>query len=80
MTDLLRLPQHSRTLEIGTGSGYQAAVLAELGHQVYTIEIVTELAELSAKRLSRWRDRLMVGLDGPPQSELAFRATRRSGA
>jgi protein-L-isoaspartate(D-aspartate) O-methyltransferase len=52
MTDLLRLPQHSRILEIGTGSGYQAAVLAELGHQVHTIEIVAELAELAVKRLS----------------------------
>ena len=52
MTDLLRLGQHSRALEIGTGSGYQAAVLAELGHHVYTIEIVSELAELAAKRLS----------------------------
>jgi protein-L-isoaspartate(D-aspartate) O-methyltransferase len=52
MTDLLRLPQHSRTLEIGTGSGYQAAILAELGHQVHTIEIVAELAELAVKRLS----------------------------
>jgi protein-L-isoaspartate(D-aspartate) O-methyltransferase len=52
MTDLLRLAQHSRVLEIGTGSGYQAAVLVELGHQVYTIEIVSELAELAAKRLS----------------------------
>src|SRR5215469_6509546 len=52
MTDLLRLAPHSRVLEIGTGSGYQAAVLAELGHQVYTIEIVSELAELAATRLS----------------------------
>src|SRR5262249_32896197 len=51
MTDLLRPAQDSRTLEIGTGSGYQAAVLAELGHQVYTIEIVSELAEQAAKRL-----------------------------
>jgi len=52
MTDLLRLARHSRALEIGTGSGYQAAVLAELGHLVYTIEIVSELAEPAAKRLS----------------------------
>src|SRR6266567_6809307 len=52
MTDLMRVAQHSRALEIGTGSGYQAAVLAELGHQVYTIEIVSELAELAVKRLS----------------------------
>jgi protein-L-isoaspartate(D-aspartate) O-methyltransferase len=52
MTNLLRLAQHGRALEIGTGSGYQAAVLAELGHQVYTIEIVSSLAEQAAKRLS----------------------------
>jgi protein-L-isoaspartate(D-aspartate) O-methyltransferase len=52
MTDLLRLAPRSRVLEIGTGSGYQAAVLAELGHQVHTIEIVPGLAEQAAKRLS----------------------------
>jgi len=54
MTDLLRLAPHARALEIGTGSGYQAAVLAELGHQVYTIEIVSELAEPAAKRLAEF--------------------------
>ena len=52
MADLLRLAPRARALEIGTGSGYQAAVLAELGHQVYTIESVSELAEQAAKRLS----------------------------
>ncbi|WP_407643967.1 protein-L-isoaspartate(D-aspartate) O-methyltransferase [Dongia deserti] len=52
MTDLLRLEPHSRALEIGTGSGYQAAVLAELGHEVFTIEIVPALADQAAKRLS----------------------------
>jgi len=52
MTDLLRLAPGARALEIGTGSGYQAAVLAELGHQVYTIEIVSALAEQAATRLS----------------------------
>ena len=52
MTDLLRLPPRARALEIGTGSGYQAAVLAELGHQVYTIEIVSDLAKQAATRLS----------------------------
>src|SRR5262249_40639096 len=51
-TDLLRPPSHGRALEIGTGSGYQAAVLAELVHEVYTIEIVPSLAEQAAKRLS----------------------------
>ena len=52
MSDLLRLAPRSRALEIGTGSGYQAAVLAELGHEVYTIEIVPALASQAAKRLS----------------------------
>ena len=52
MTDLLRLAPRGRVLEIGTGSGYQAAVLAELGHQVYTIEIVPDLAKQAVKRLS----------------------------
>jgi len=52
MTSLLRLAPRARALEIGTGSGYQAAVLAELGHQVYTIEIVPALAEQAATRLS----------------------------
>jgi protein-L-isoaspartate(D-aspartate) O-methyltransferase len=52
MTDLLRLEPHSRALEIGTGSGYQAAILAELGHEVFTMEIVPALAEGAAKRLS----------------------------
>ena len=52
MTDLLRLAPRARALEIGTGSGYQAAVLAELGHQVYTIEIVSGLAEQAETRLS----------------------------
>ena len=52
MTDLLRLAPGSRALEVGTGSSYQAAVLAELGHEVYTIEIVPALAEQAAGRLS----------------------------
>ena len=52
MTDLLRLPPGGRALEIGTGSGYQAAVLAALGYEVHTIEIVPALAEQAAARLS----------------------------
>jgi protein-L-isoaspartate(D-aspartate) O-methyltransferase len=45
MTDVLGLePQHT-VLEIGTGSGYQAAILAEIAKQVYSIEIVPELAQ-----------------------------------
>lgn len=45
MTELLELKKHSKVLEIGTGSGYQAAVLAELCDSVYSIEIVCELAD-----------------------------------
>ncbi len=45
MTELARLDDRSKVLEIGTGSGYQAAVLAEIAGQVYTIEILAPLAE-----------------------------------
>ncbi len=45
MTQLLNLPEEAKVLEIGTGSGYQAAVLAEVANEVYTIEILPELAE-----------------------------------
>jgi len=51
MTEQLRLRGDEKVLEIGTGSGYQAAVLAECAAQVYTIEIVEELAERSAALL-----------------------------
>ena len=44
MTELLELRGHERILEIGTGSGYQTAVLAELAAQVFTVEIVPELS------------------------------------
>lgn len=47
MTQLLSVREGQRILEIGTGSGYQAAVLAELGAEVYTIEIVAPLGERS---------------------------------
>ncbi len=45
MTEQLRVSPGMRVLEIGTGSGYQAAVLAEMGANIYTIEIIPELAE-----------------------------------
>ncbi|UCD00270.1 MAG: protein-L-isoaspartate(D-aspartate) O-methyltransferase [Phycisphaerales bacterium] len=51
MTDALKLDPNSSVLEIGTGSGYQAAVCAEICREVYTIEIVQELAETARKRL-----------------------------
>jgi protein-L-isoaspartate(D-aspartate) O-methyltransferase len=52
MTDLLDLKPGHRVLEIGTGSGYQTAVLAELGAEIYSLEIVPELARRSAERLA----------------------------
>lgn len=51
MTEMLRLTPGSRVLEIGTGSGYQAAVLAEIAASVVSIEIVEPLARSAAKRL-----------------------------
>ena len=51
MTEVLELEPHHRVLEIGTGSGYQAAVLAEVVKEVYTIEIVPELAQRAEQTL-----------------------------
>jgi protein-L-isoaspartate(D-aspartate) O-methyltransferase len=51
MTELLAPNRTQRVLEIGTGSGYQAAILAQLAAKVYTIEIVPELARAAAKTL-----------------------------
>ena len=53
MTDLLRVRPGDIVLEVGTGSGYQAAVLAHLARRVYTIEIVPALADSAAARLQR---------------------------
>jgi protein-L-isoaspartate(D-aspartate) O-methyltransferase len=53
MTEVVEPQADYRVLEIGTGSGYQAAVLAEIVDSVYTIEIVKELAEGARERLQR---------------------------
>jgi protein-L-isoaspartate(D-aspartate) O-methyltransferase len=53
MTDLLEVDSGAVVFEIGTGSGYQAAVLAELVRQVYTMEIVEPLALAAKERLAR---------------------------
>ncbi|MCJ7752323.1 MAG: protein-L-isoaspartate(D-aspartate) O-methyltransferase [Armatimonadetes bacterium] len=53
MTELLEVKEGDRVLEIGTGSGYQAAVLAELTPHVYTIEIIPTLAERAEETLRR---------------------------
>ena len=52
MTDLLKIKPSDVVLEIGTGSGYQAAVLAKLAEQVYTIEIIEPLQKSATKRLA----------------------------
>lgn len=52
MTDLLALSPGAKVLEVGTGSGYQAAVLAHLGHRVFTIEIIPELGRTASERLA----------------------------
>jgi protein-L-isoaspartate(D-aspartate) O-methyltransferase len=53
MTEKLRLRAGDRVLEIGTGSGYQAAILAELGAEVYSIEIIPQLAQMAEQTLQR---------------------------
>jgi protein-L-isoaspartate(D-aspartate) O-methyltransferase len=52
MTDLISIGPGDRVLEIGTGSGYQAAVLAEMGADVFTIEIIEPLAKQASKRFA----------------------------
>jgi len=53
MTDLIAPAPHDVVLEIGTGSGYQAAILAQVVKQVYSVEIVPELARDASLRLQR---------------------------
>jgi protein-L-isoaspartate(D-aspartate) O-methyltransferase len=53
MSEALELDENERVLEIGTGSGYQAAVLGELAREVYSIEIVAPLAERAKVDLAR---------------------------
>ncbi|MFO0995238.1 MAG: protein-L-isoaspartate(D-aspartate) O-methyltransferase [Alphaproteobacteria bacterium] len=56
MIDLLEIESGDRVLEVGTGLGYQAAVLAALAERVYTVEIIEELAEAAVKRLACCRN------------------------
>lgn len=53
MTDILQIQPEQRILEIGTGSGYQAAILAQLTDQLYTMEIIPELADRASKTLKQ---------------------------
>lgn len=52
MTDLLELDENSVVLEIGTGTGYQAAILSQLAGKVYSIERIPELAQSARQRLA----------------------------
>ncbi|MEW6402377.1 MAG: protein-L-isoaspartate(D-aspartate) O-methyltransferase [Chloroflexota bacterium] len=51
MTDLLKLSGEERVLEVGTGSGYQAAILSHLAKEVHTVEVVPQLAERATRLL-----------------------------
>src|SRR5256886_9364369 len=66
MTQALKPKSTDRVLEIGTGSGYQAAVLSELVAEVYTIEIVRPLAQRAATVLNAlgYKNVLVKGGDG----------------
>jgi protein-L-isoaspartate(D-aspartate) O-methyltransferase len=64
MTDLINVGPGDAVLEIGTGSGYQAAVLSPLAAKVYSIEIIPELGERAAARLAELRfDNVEVKVD-----------------
>ena len=72
MTDLLQPQPDQRVLEIGTGSGYQAAILSQLVAQVYSIEIIEELGKSSTQLLTRHgydnvETQVADGYDGWPQ-------------
>ncbi len=72
MTETLRLKPGHRVLEIGTGSGYQAAVLARIVREVFTIEIVPDLGNTARERLKALgyrnvRVRVADGYDGWPE-------------
>jgi len=64
MTEIVRPAEKKKALEIGTGSGYQAAVLAEIVDTVYTIEIIPELASESASRFKKLGYENIIGKSG----------------
>ncbi len=64
MTELLEPRQSDKVLEIGAGSGYQAAILSRLAEKVVTTEIVPELAEQAREKLERYGNVEVVQADG----------------
>ena len=66
MTEALELKGSEKVLEIGTGSGYQAAILANLARKVYSIERIPELAEAAGRLLSKLGyDNIEIQIAGP---------------
>ena len=66
MTEALKLDPNSKVFEVGTGSGYQAAVCAEIAREVYTVEILEELAKSAKERLKEigYRNVTVKAADG----------------
>jgi len=64
MTEVVKPDKNKKALEIGTGSGYQAAVLSEIVDTVYTIEIIPELAAESRDRLKKLGYKNIIGKSG----------------
>ncbi len=64
MTQEARLDRHARVLDVGTGTGYQAAILAKIAHHVWTIERIVELAREAEARLANLGVRNVTSLVG----------------
>jgi len=64
MTESLDLSGNEKVLEIGTGSGYQVAILAEISREVYTVEIVTSLYQKNKKLLKKYKNIKVSNHDG----------------
>ena len=78
MTDLLQVGPDAVVLEVGTGSGYQAAVLAHLVRRVHTIEIIPELAEAPRSASPAWVT--TTSAPTPATATTACRSRRRTTA
>jgi protein-L-isoaspartate(D-aspartate) O-methyltransferase len=64
MTESLDLSGKEKILEIGTGSGYQVAILAEISREIYTVEIITALFQKNKKLLKKYKNIKMSNHDG----------------
>lgn len=64
MTNALDVKKDDKILEIGTGSGYQAAILSKLAKQVYTTEIIDELYQYAKEKLKNFKNIKVINKDG----------------